>query len=272
MLFCSLAIEPTQAALFSPRGAVGIVNNDNIYEASGLAVSRRNPGVIWIHNDEGFGGTVFAVATNGAYLGDYRVSGAGSGDFEDIAIGPGPVPELDYVYLGDIGDNFSRRSSVVVYRFPEPAVYLSQSNRPVISFVAGVQAHKSFLVISLFAPLLALAIWKLKGYSSVLITLVLLAVFLIGGTLVFHATLNSTVGVAFRELITRVFLIPALTPLFYYGVVPDALPFRGLMNSFFIHTNSILPSAERHTRAGLRDPRDLRVKVFSDSVAGLQVQ
>ena len=33
---------------------------------------------------------------------------------EDIAIGPGPITNLQYLYVGDIGDNNVSRSSVVI--------------------------------------------------------------------------------------------------------------------------------------------------------------
>ncbi|MDP9047047.1 MAG: hypothetical protein M3N14_02860, partial [Bacteroidota bacterium] len=45
---------------------------------------------------------------------------AGNRDWEDIAVGPGPVAGVNYVYVGDIGDNNSVYSSVLIYRFPEP--------------------------------------------------------------------------------------------------------------------------------------------------------
>ncbi len=41
-------------------------------------------------------------------------------DAEDIAIGPGPEDGVDYIYLGDIGDNFAQRDTKYIYRFPEP--------------------------------------------------------------------------------------------------------------------------------------------------------
>jgi hypothetical protein len=43
-----------------------------------------------------------------------------------MAIGPGPTPGQDYIYIGDTGDNVRRRSSVTVYRVPEPLVNASQ--------------------------------------------------------------------------------------------------------------------------------------------------
>jgi hypothetical protein len=43
-------------------------------------------------------------------------------DVEDIAIGPGPEKDVDYIYLGDIGDNQSGRPYVRIVRFAEPAL------------------------------------------------------------------------------------------------------------------------------------------------------
>jgi hypothetical protein len=113
------------------------------------------------------------------------------------------------------------------------ALIVLQSIPPLL--VAGILAHKSYLLVALAAPVIALGIWKLKGYSAAIILSVIAIIFVIGGTAVFHATLNSTVGVAVGELFTRVFLVPAFTPLFYYEVVPDALPFRGLLQSLYIY-------------------------------------
>jgi hypothetical protein len=41
-------------------------------------------------------------------------------DVEDIAIGPGPTTGVDYLYLGDIGDNNASRREIQIVRFPEP--------------------------------------------------------------------------------------------------------------------------------------------------------
>jgi hypothetical protein len=110
-----------------------------IWEASGLVASRQNPGVLWTHNDSGYRGNVFAISTNGALLGRYFVPAVFSGDFEDIALGPGPLPQFQYIYLGDIGDNFLSRESIRVFRFPEPAAYAFQSNAPVEASVFGAE-------------------------------------------------------------------------------------------------------------------------------------
>ena len=140
-MFCALAALRTTAASYSARGALGTVKTAALSEASGLSASRRNPGVLWTHNDSG--SIVFALSTTGALLSAYQINSVPEGDFEDMAIGPGPVPEVDYIYLGDIGDNLSSRSRIFVHRFPEPAVYADQVSSGYYT-PAGVQTLTLF--------------------------------------------------------------------------------------------------------------------------------
>ncbi len=137
-LICFNLMTPrAAAATFAPGVTNGFINTYNIYEASGLVVSRQNPGVIWTHNDGSYDGYVFAIATNGHLLAQHYVPGVFNVDTEDIAIGPGPLPQFQYIYLGDIGDNFLSRSSVRVFRFPEPAVYQYESNSIITHAIYG---------------------------------------------------------------------------------------------------------------------------------------
>jgi hypothetical protein len=78
--------------------------------------------VLWVHNDSGGSARVYAINTEGKLVGTYRVEGAHCRDWEDIAIGPGPDPKHDYLYIGDIGDNRAARSRITVYRVAEPKV------------------------------------------------------------------------------------------------------------------------------------------------------
>jgi hypothetical protein len=87
-------------------------------ESSGLAASRRNPGVLWSHNDSGEP-IVFAVGTDGSMKGRVRIAGAEVKDWEDVAVGACPAGSC--LYVADIGDNRASRSSITVYRVPEPA-------------------------------------------------------------------------------------------------------------------------------------------------------
>ena len=106
---------------------MGTVESVYINEASGIAFSGKNPGVLWVHNDSGDSARVFAMDIYGNHLGIYNLTGAGAADWEDMAVGPGPDAGESYLYLGDIGDNSALRSSVTVYRVPEPEVSTSQS-------------------------------------------------------------------------------------------------------------------------------------------------
>src|SRR5687767_2251902 len=71
-------------------------------EASGVALSRRSPGLLWSHNDSGEP-MVFAVDTAGVAKGRVRVAGARVTDWEDISVGP--CAQGSCLYIADIGDN-----------------------------------------------------------------------------------------------------------------------------------------------------------------------
>src|SRR5436190_2052587 len=105
----------------------GTIANSGITEASGIVASRINPNVLWTHNDSGHPAQVFPTTPAGANLGTYTVAGAGNTYWEDIALGPGPVAGTQYLYCGDIGDNNAVRSSIAVYRVPEPTVSDTQA-------------------------------------------------------------------------------------------------------------------------------------------------
>jgi hypothetical protein len=108
----------------------GKVEDKSVTEASGLAASRQNPGVLWTHNDSGGRARLFAMAADGRELGSYSVKKAKAIDWEDIALGPGSEPGEWYLYVGDIGGNHKARKKVVVYRMLEPEVELGQKAKP----------------------------------------------------------------------------------------------------------------------------------------------
>ena len=86
-------------------------------EASGAALSRRTPGVIWSHNDSGQP-FLYAFDTSGASRGRVRIPNATVVDWEDISVAA--CPGGTCVYVADIGDNNRARRSVTIYRVPEP--------------------------------------------------------------------------------------------------------------------------------------------------------
>jgi hypothetical protein len=124
----SMATHPVSppCPAFGSRQQVGTVGFSNARELSGLASSRRNPGVLWAHNDSGDTERVFAMSQTGTYLGTYNISPNLQSDWEDMAVGPGPDPGVSYLYLGSIGGNKGRRW-LSVFRAPEPEVSPSQT-------------------------------------------------------------------------------------------------------------------------------------------------
>ena len=125
---------------FSPSVDWGTVSISNLKEASGIAASRRNPGVFWTHND-GSRQKMYAVSANGARLATFSVTVAVD-DVEDVAVGPGPVAGVSYLYFGDIGgskatDNI--RAQVKILRMPEPAVDLAWEMVPHSTNFTGLE-------------------------------------------------------------------------------------------------------------------------------------
>lgn len=121
---CAPGEAPDSAAAGEPEEKCRVVQRGvplplQVDESSGLAASRRTPGVFWTHNDSGGDPTIFAVDSAGRLLGVVRVTGAENRDWEDLAVGPCPAGSC--LYVGDIGDNAARRRDVEVYRVPEPA-------------------------------------------------------------------------------------------------------------------------------------------------------
>jgi hypothetical protein len=108
-------------AVAAEEGEVVLVMGDQrILESSGLAVSRRHPGVLWTHNDSGDAARLFAVGGDGRVLATLRLAGVEARDWEAMAAGRDERgrPAL---FVGDIGDNQGLWPEVTVYRVAEPA-------------------------------------------------------------------------------------------------------------------------------------------------------
>jgi len=101
-------------------GPVSVVATlpESLREASGIAADPRREGLFWLHNDGGSETVLFGVDSMGVVLAEVRVPNVVNRDIEDIAIGRCGSDWC--AYLGDIGDNRSRQSSVWVHRIPLP--------------------------------------------------------------------------------------------------------------------------------------------------------
>lgn len=93
-------------------------------EASGLAVSRMQPGVLWAHNDSGDAPMLYAIDQKGRLLARVAVLDAVAIDWEDIARGPCPAegPRTECLYVADTGNNNQSRDVLTIFIVTEPSV------------------------------------------------------------------------------------------------------------------------------------------------------
>lgn len=94
------------------------MQHPRLRESSGLAASRRDPGLLWTLNDSGNPAEIFAVDSSGRDRAVFQVRGAENKDWEALALAR--CGASDCLYIADVGDNNQRLSAVRVYRVPEP--------------------------------------------------------------------------------------------------------------------------------------------------------
>ena len=107
-------------------------------EISGIAASSINKDLYYVENDSGDTSRFFAIDPTGKNHATIYFNGADRGpygvtDCEDIAVGPGPVKGQSYLYDGDIGDNYSSRRRITVYRMPEQKDWVDAGNKNAIA-------------------------------------------------------------------------------------------------------------------------------------------
>ncbi len=108
-----------------------------VYEPSGVVESRRNPGMLWTHNEDRK--NLILLGTSGVaaqywvpFPFDRPMTATDAFDWEDIAVGPCPGGQC--VYAADTGRvsgsfpaGFSR-STFAIYRLPEPRFGVTADN------------------------------------------------------------------------------------------------------------------------------------------------
>jgi hypothetical protein len=96
----------------------GRLQSTDLIEASGLAASRIQAGILWAINDSGNRPVLFALDASGADRGQVTLGGVENGDWEDLAAFNWHGEP--WLLVADVGDNPGRRSSVVLHALPEP--------------------------------------------------------------------------------------------------------------------------------------------------------
>ena len=135
ILFVSLAL--TTEPVFGEQQDWGVIEENDIDEASGIVASQKNENVFWTHNDSGGDNCVYAFNNSGIHLGRYYLDNISLRDWEDMSTGPGPIQDSIYLYIGEIGDNGAQYNNKYIYRFIEPNVLENQN--PVTETIANVE-------------------------------------------------------------------------------------------------------------------------------------
>jgi hypothetical protein len=96
---------------------VARMSDPRIRESSGVVASRRYTDVFWTHNDGGGPKkqVLYAIDREGNTRASFSVIDVTLHDWEDIAI-----DDAGHLYIGDIGNNDSKRDALAVYEIEEP--------------------------------------------------------------------------------------------------------------------------------------------------------
>lgn len=113
---CSLAPSSRWSRLWPVK--TGKLPSPAIEEASGIAPSRKTPGLFWINNDSGDRPVLYAINEAGALQGRVLLAGATAVDWEDIS--SFVMDGRSYLLVADVGDNRAVRDRLALYVIPEP--------------------------------------------------------------------------------------------------------------------------------------------------------
>ncbi|CCH52047.1 putative lipoprotein [Fibrisoma limi BUZ 3] len=121
LVSCELTTPGSSEVQFSSEPTTTPVAPGQIDEASGMADSRSQPGNLWIQQDSGSPAELILLGHDGTVKGKAAVPNASNRDWEEMASGPGPQDGVNYLYIGEIGDNNGQYPTCLIYRLPEPA-------------------------------------------------------------------------------------------------------------------------------------------------------
>ncbi len=99
---------------------IGQFDPEVLSEVSGLAVSSRDPDILYVLDDGSGTPTVWVVRRDGEMLGSFEVQGLDARDTESLAVGPCGDRHRSCLYIGDVGDNRRSRQEIAVLRVEEP--------------------------------------------------------------------------------------------------------------------------------------------------------
>ena len=118
-----LALLALQGAVAQPARATeaslhALLTDTRMAEISGMAVSRRHAGVLWVHNDSDDDARLLAMDDTGKVVGALTIAGVRNVDWEDLAAFR--WQDRDWLLVADTGDNGGVRSTLDLLVVAEP--------------------------------------------------------------------------------------------------------------------------------------------------------
>ncbi|MBX3175799.1 MAG: hypothetical protein KF886_00415 [Candidatus Hydrogenedentes bacterium] len=108
-----------------------MISDERILESSGLALSRREPDAVWIHNDSGDTARLFLVGMEGNTRGVFHLADVPMPlDWEDMC--SFTLEGEPWLLVGDVGDNASHRRLGAPESGPERACRLLLLHEPAL--------------------------------------------------------------------------------------------------------------------------------------------
>jgi hypothetical protein len=98
----------------------GTIYDEDISEASGIAVSHIHEDIIWVINDSGNNASVYALNPKGRVLHTLNIEGVWNNDWEDLA--SFEYKGKPHILIADIGDNYAKRKAYFLHLIEEPDI------------------------------------------------------------------------------------------------------------------------------------------------------
>ena len=126
LLAMALLFSPLAWAQDTPPRPLGepslqaLITDPALNEISGIAASRRNDGIYWVHGDTPRPAELLAINAKGTLIARLRIEGVRAVDWEDIA--SYRKDGKAWLLIGDIGDNNGSRTHYEVIAVEEPEI------------------------------------------------------------------------------------------------------------------------------------------------------
>ena len=100
--------------------ARGTIRSPHVSEASGMAISRRDPAKLWIVNDSGSSAKLHLAGTDGTDFGGVSLKGVPNTDWEDLA--SFTMDGKHWLLVADTGDNNAKQPDRTLWLLEEPSL------------------------------------------------------------------------------------------------------------------------------------------------------